>query len=91
MWEGEGDPVEGGDIWVVCWLVIRGVQEPALSTKGDQQHQANIVVTIEYISRAHPPLWLKFLHRVKMKSSKGSGTMADTAIYCVTITAKFSQ
>ena len=54
--EDEGDPVEGGDIWVECWLVIRGVQKPALSTIGDQQHQANIVVTIEYVLSAHPPL-----------------------------------
>ena len=41
MWEGQGDPVEGGDIWVECWLVSKGVQEPAL--RGiqiiDQQHQ----------------------------------------------------
>ena len=27
---GEGDPVEGGDVWVECRAVIRGVQKPAL-------------------------------------------------------------
>ena len=57
MWEGEGDPVEGGDIWVECRLVSRGVQKPALNTIGDQQHQANIVVIIECVSSAHPPLF----------------------------------
>ena len=43
MWEGEGDPVEGGDVWVECWAVIRGVQKPALrGTAEDQQHQTTI-------------------------------------------------
>ena len=93
MWEGEGDPVEGCNIWVEYWLVIRWVQEPALSTIGDQQHQANnvIVVTIECVSSTHLPLLAQVSDRMKMKCSKGSGTMADTAIYCVNVRAKFSQ
>ena len=38
--------------WNVGW-----VQEPVLSTIRDQQHQANIVVTIECVSSAHLPLF----------------------------------
>ena len=51
MWEGEGDPVEGGDVWVECRAVIRGVQKPALRGTTEDQHQANnVVATIWKIS-----------------------------------------
>jgi len=29
--EGEGDPVEGGDVWMEYRPVVRRIQEPALS------------------------------------------------------------
>ena len=34
-----GDQVEGGDVWVECWAVIRGVQKPALRETAEDQQQ----------------------------------------------------
>ena len=47
MWEGEGDPVEGGNVWVECRAVITGVQKPVLRETTEDHYQANnVVITI---------------------------------------------